>query len=120
MIREGRGVAGPEGRAALEEAGLYTWKPGKNDVPEDALDRAANAAGIGLMVSGRSGAFRSMGPAGTAIATAWNALMAGAGAAQAARKGPKNTGLTLTLPRIYETEQERRVRELYRSATSTP
>jgi hypothetical protein len=51
-----------------------------------------------------------MGPAGTAIATAWNALMAGAGAAQAARKGPKNAGLTLAPPRTYETEQERRVR----------
>ncbi|MBM4027205.1 MAG: hypothetical protein FJ280_17630 [Planctomycetes bacterium] len=61
------------------------------------------------MVSGRSGAFRSMGPAGTAIATAWNALMAGVGAAQAARKGPKNTAP----PRTYETEQERRVRELH-------
>jgi hypothetical protein len=53
-----------------------------------------------------------MGPAGTAIATVWNALMAGAGAAQAARKGPKNTGLTLAPPRTYETEQERRIRQL--------
>jgi hypothetical protein len=114
-IQQGRGVAGPKGRAAMEQAGLYVWKPGKHDVPEDALDRAANAAGIGLMVSGRSGAFRSMGPAGTAIATAWNALMAGAGAAQAARKGPKNTGQTLPPPRTYETAQERRVRELYRA-----
>ena len=118
-IQEGRGVASPEGRAALEEAGLYVWKPGKSDVPEDALDRAANAAGIGLMVSGRSGAFRSLGPAGTAIATAWNALMAGAGAAQAARKGPKNTGMALAPPRTYDTEQERRVRELYRAVVST-
>jgi hypothetical protein len=62
------------------------------------------------MVSGRSGSFRSMGPAGTAIATAWNALMAGDGAARAVREGPKNTGLTLAPPRTYETEQERRVR----------
>ncbi len=63
----------------LEEAGLYVWNPGKSDVPEDALDRAANAAGIGLMISGRVGAFRSMGTAGTAMATAWNALMGHSG-----------------------------------------
>ena len=61
-----------------------------------------------------------MGLAGTAIATAWNALMTGAGAAQAARKGPKNTGQTLPPPKTYETEQERRVRELYRADDSRP
>jgi hypothetical protein len=61
-----------------------------------------------------------MGPAGTAIATAWNALMPAAGAAQAARKGPRNTGMTLAPPRTYETEQERRVRELYRATVSSP
>jgi hypothetical protein len=83
----------------------------------------------------------STAPTPPAIATAWNALMAATGAAQAARKGPKNTGLTLppprtcerfwTLPSVgkcerfwtlptYETEQERRFRELYRADDSRP
>ncbi|MBM4028661.1 MAG: hypothetical protein FJ280_25180 [Planctomycetes bacterium] len=58
---------------AIQAAGLNVWRPGKHDVAEDVLDRAA----------------------------------------QAASKGPKNTGMTLPPPRTYETKQERRARSAH-------
>jgi endonuclease YncB( thermonuclease family) len=116
-----RGVASPEGRSALQRAGLYVWEPSERDLAKQSpLDRASTALGLGLLVSGRTGALRSLGPAGNAVAATWNASLAGLGALQAAIKGPRNQGETLKTPKTYETEQERRVRDLFRAADRTP
>jgi hypothetical protein len=69
---------------------------------------ASRLAGLALMTSGRSGAFRALGAAGNAAAPTWNAGMSALGTWQHAVEGNANTGRVYRLPRGYATEYESR------------
>ncbi|MBU4459513.1 MAG: hypothetical protein KJ579_03010 [Verrucomicrobia bacterium] len=95
------GIHSPEGRAQYPHA--YT--PTRTNAPT-VLSRAATLAGLGLMVSGNTGLFRKLGPAGTPAAQTWNTGMSALGTWQHAVEGNSNTGRLYRLPRGYATEYE--------------
>jgi hypothetical protein len=70
------------------------------------LARASTPAGLGLMTSGQSGAFRALGPAGNAAAQTWNAGMSALGTWQHAVEGNANTGRVYRLPIRYPSRYE--------------
>lgn len=81
--RAGVGVWSPEG---LQQLDYHYQTPAErrgqtNDPPANPYADVGNLLGSGLMVTGQSGALREMGPAGNAIAQAWNAGLAGIGVA---------------------------------------
>ena len=80
------------------------------DTPPSAWN---TAAGLGLMITGQSGVFKHMGPAGNIAAQAWNALLAVGGARDYNRQAAQNPVPRKTrTPKGVRSEAERRADEL--------
>jgi hypothetical protein len=58
----------------------------KSSKEESTFDKLNRNLGVGLMYTGRVGAFSPMGAAGTGVAQTWNAVLAGMGAADYNRR----------------------------------
>jgi endonuclease YncB( thermonuclease family) len=95
------GVHSAEGR----EKYPHRYTPTRTNAP-GILARASTLAGLGLMTSGQSGAFRALGPAGNAAAQTWNAGMSALGTWQHAVEGNANTGRVYRLPTSYVTDYQ--------------
>jgi len=108
---EGRNVWSDEGRAALP------WVGQTPDARDSSTNlplwrKAMKTAGLGLMTTGQSGAFKAMGPGGNAAAQAWNAALAVGGAAEynavaAERSKPRR----YAPPAWMKTDYEKRAEE---------
>ena len=93
-IEAGLGVHSEEGLRRVE----YHYKP-KPEKPGEGLNAIGNLAGVGLLSTGQSGAFRALGPAGNLAAQVWNAVMSAIGTAQHVKAGNANKGKKYPVPK---------------------
>ncbi len=101
--RAGAGVWSPEGLDQLD----YHYTPRGNVTPNLPLSDIGNLLGSGLMLTGQSGALKEMGPAGNAIAQAWNAALAGIGASEFnAKAAARTNNIVFRPPKKLKTDYE--------------
>jgi hypothetical protein len=102
------GIYDPDNAAALLAEGFKTFVPSAADKAAsdaDTANKIGNLAGVGLVATGKLGAFKALGEAGTPTAQTWNAIMAGLGVAQNILQGTKNKGADYPIPTIPSAKQ---------------